>query len=782
MQYRKLSLLRTAIAATLWGATSGIQAQPLALEEVVVTAQKRSQSLQDVPMSVSAMDAGAMSDAGIQTMDDIARQVPVLEVQKNNSPVSTNYRIRRVGNLGNIPTFEPAVAVFIDGAFRSRSVFGASELFDIERVEILRGPQSTLYGKNATGGVIGIFTTPPSDEFQVSGEMSLGNMEAAQDAMTNHFKGGISGPFSDTLRGSLGLSYAKHEATFATALDNGGEKANEGERYSIRGQLAWDASNDLALRLILGTVQQDDNKQNSPDLYFDPQGFIANAVLPLWQAAGISDTCRDNNPRNRRTCLQQSTRSDLDAREATLLADYTFHNGVTLNSVTSWDYFDFTGTQGDAAQMLAPLMAFLDTQESESLQQEFRLNSAGGETLDWLAGAFYYSNHFNRGNGGDTPIFTYDTLSDHPLVSRVNQSLLGTPVPLPVATRGQMGYLDSTLDTDYVSVYGQVTWNLADSLSITGGLRWQEEQKHADIRQWVNDPSPSLISLLLSPSAVSANGLKRNTDNITWSMTPQWYLSEATMLYATVSRGFKSGGYNTGFGQLPIASREFGDEKIMHYEAGVKTELLDRRLRLAASVFHTEFDDYQDAAFVGAQFTVGNAEKAELKGVEAEGKILLSEHATLDFAFSHADFIYKKQTSGQCYPGRAPDSPSQPGACDLSGNHPVNAPENKAHIGLLYDYPMPWGELYSRLDWSWTSDYNTSFSADPRLEQEAHSWVHFRIGARWEAFELVAWLDNALDETVVDNDSVVNLYAGDGSYQSFIKPPRSYGLTLKYQP
>jgi iron complex outermembrane receptor protein len=128
-----------AVAAT---AFLGVSAQAQ-LEEVIVTAQKRSQSLQDVPMSVSALSADAMNDAGIQTMDDITRQIPVLEVQTNTSPAATTFRIRRVGNLGNIPSFEPAVAVFVDGAFRGRSIFGASEMFDVERIEVLRGPQST---------------------------------------------------------------------------------------------------------------------------------------------------------------------------------------------------------------------------------------------------------------------------------------------------------------------------------------------------------------------------------------------------------------------------------------------------------------------------------------------------------------------------------------------------------------------------------------------------------------------------------------------------------------
>ncbi len=178
---RALAVLVGAIAAC---GGPVVQAEELQLEEMVVTAQKREQSLQDVPLAVSALSGAALADAGIQNMSDISRQVPVLEVQSSVTPVFTNFRIRRVGNLGNIPTFEPAVGLFIDGAFRSRAVFGASELFDIERIEILRGPQSTLYGKNTTAGVIGIYTRAPSDELTGGAELSLGNIEGgAGDAL-----------------------------------------------------------------------------------------------------------------------------------------------------------------------------------------------------------------------------------------------------------------------------------------------------------------------------------------------------------------------------------------------------------------------------------------------------------------------------------------------------------------------------------------------------------------------------------------------------------------------
>jgi len=219
----------------------------------------------------------------------------------------------------------------------------------------------------------------------------------------------------------------------------------------------------------------------------------------------------------------------------------------------------------------------------------------------------------------------------------------------------------------------------------------------------------------------------------------------------------------------------------MHYEAGAKFEMFNHRMRLAASVFDTNYDNYQDAAFVGGQRTISKAKQAHLKGAELEGALKISDRLTTDVAVSYADLVYEKNTHGQCYPGRASDSTTTPGACDLSGEHPVNAPKWKTHMGLQYDQPIGWGDFFARADWSWTSEYNTSFSADPRLKQDAYNWLNLRTGTRWGKYELALWADNLTNETVVNLDPVVTLYAAptDGSYQSLLQNPRSYGVTFR---
>ena len=768
---RLLSLLIAGLSAG--AATVAVAQNSPALEEMVVTAQKREQSLQDVPLAVSAMTGESMRDAGIDDIEGLSRQVPSLQVQSSVGAATASYRMRRVGNIGNIPTFESAVGLFLDGAYRNRPIFSTADLFDVERIEVLRGPQSTLYGKNTTAGVVAIHTKPPAEEFEGNVSLDAGVVEGASNANLYRFVGGVSGPLTDAVGGSIGFSLTDQGHTFDSALSESRDEANDIERQAIRGQLQWEASEALTTRLIVGYMQEDDDTTLG-DLYIEPGSGAATAGGIL-QRAGLAQPCSSNDPLDQMHCSRTPQTTDMDASEVTLLLDYALDNGWSVTSISSWDWFKFKGTQDDVVQLAVPLMKFHDTQEAESWQQELRLASQGGETIDWLGGVFYYKNEFNRGDHGDRYIFLEDTYSAAFLPSLLLTSRFG--VPTPFAAPGQNGIYDAQQDTDYLGIFGQATWNMTEKFAVTGGLRWQKEEKDASIRQDVTVPGRSLLSQTLLVAANSGD-LDRSTDEVTWSITPQYFINDDLTVYATAAHGFKSGGFNVGWGTTALDQREFKDEDIMHYETGLKSTLLDGRMQLALSAFYTEYDNYQDAAFIAQQFTVGNAQTVELKGAEAEGKLLLGEHVTTDFAVSYADLSYDEYTDGLCYPGRAPTNAAT-GTCDLSGEHPVNAPEWTTHLGLMYLTDVSWGEVYARADWSWSDDYNTSFSADPRLVQDSYSWLNFRVGTRWDNFEVVAWVDNALDEDVVNFDSLMNLFNNDLSYQTYRQSPRSYGLTLR---
>ena len=347
-----ISLLVAATACC----SGAVQAQQL--EEVMVTAQKREQSLQDVPMAVSAMSAQQMQEQGIETLEDLSLYMPTLEVNTTTAPVNNIYRIRRLGNLANVPSVEPAVAIMVDGAFRGRPIFGAGDMFDVERIEVLRGPQSTLYGKNATAGVVAIHTAVPSDEFEWKAEVTAGVMEGGDDANLYNFKGGVSGPLFGNVRGSLGVSGTDREEILSNGYKDGlGVDTNENKRMAFRVQLVSDVTDNLTIRGILGNMEIDDASGTANDITIDPTsplivGIPEAGLPPVLETAaelaqGPAGLCADNDPTNYVGCNLADSKTDLSAWEGTLLVDYGLANGWTINSITSWDWYKFKGPQND---------------------------------------------------------------------------------------------------------------------------------------------------------------------------------------------------------------------------------------------------------------------------------------------------------------------------------------------------------------------------------------------------------------------------------------------------
>jgi len=772
----KKAFLPTVIAAL--ACQSGYAAM---LEEVIVTAQKRSQSLQDVPMAVSAMGAQQMQEAGIETLEDLSLYMPTLEVNTTTAPVSNVYRIRRIGNLANVPSVEPAVAIMVDGAFRGRPIFGAGDMFDVERIEVLRGPQSTLYGKNATAGVVAIHTAVPSEEFEWKAELTGGVVDGgAGNADLYSFKGGVSGPLFGNVRGSLGVSGIDQDNVMGNGYQDGlGVESNEIKRMAFRGQLMADVTDNLTVRAIVGNMELDNYGGIANDITIDPTSplivGIPEAGLPpvLATAAdlaqGPAGLCADNDPTNNVGCSLTDIRTDLSAWEGTLLVDYGLANGWTVNSITSWDWYGFKQPQNDVGQSSSRVLRYNPRQESESWQQELRLSSAGGEFLDWQVGAFYYTNEFHFGDKGDTPIFRSDLDSGNPLW----EAILG----IPWATPGQLSYLDGRQESDYYAIFGQGIFNITDDFSVTTGVRWQQEEKDMSIDQAVNDPGFSAISALLSPVATGwvGGGDDRDADQVTWSVSPAYHFTEDTMVYATASHGWKSGGFDIGFGAAPADGREFKDEKLDHYEVGVKTELWDGRARLSASAFTTDIDNYQDPLFVGGQFVIRSVESATNKGAELDATVLLTDKLTTQFAVSYVEFEYDDYKDGPCWPSGA--------GCDLSGESPVNAPKTRANIGLTYEDDISWGDYYLSGNVAYTDDYRTTQAVSPSItDQDAYYLVSLRAGTRWDKYELVAWVDNATDEEVVSFAAPLSLLGdlgGNNSYQTFLQAPRSYGLTFR---
>ena len=748
-------------ALTGWAAALASQELPNApavgtIERVVVTAQKRAQSQQDVPIAISALTADALTNAGVQDMFDVARLVPSLGVQQNLSPLHTQFRIRGVGNLGNIPYFEPAVAYFVDGAFRARSGLALGDLVDIDRIEVLRGPQSTLYGKNSSAGVVAVYTQEPGDVLSLTGEFKAGNVEGSSDAATWQAKAAISGPVSDSIRLGLSGSYFDQDFLFDNLFT--GDGSNETSRHGVRGQMTAQVSDAFKLRLIVGHREIFDSKgAGDGDFFFGAVPAAINAAFGV--------TCPDNDPENRRVCRNFAGDATLDATEATLIGTFEFAGGYELTSLTSWDEYEMK-KELDADQLNVYLFDLNDRQAGDAMQQELRIASPTGGAIDWLGGAFYYQSEFERGGrkGRDSSWWARR--------ARFVPLVPGIPFGQP----GDAGSLLSATETGYFGVFSQATWHAGDRFSVTAGGRWQTESKDTSVRHTVNHATPSIVTVALLPATVDAD-LSRDTDAFTWSVTPQYYFTEDVMVFVTASHGFKSGGFDGNWGRTLAAQREFKDEEVDHYEAGLKSMLLDRRLQLNLAAFYSDFTDYQEAGFVSLQFLVTNAPKVSVKGLELDLVAKPGESWTVELGATYAKAEFDDFESGACYPGRAPNPAT--GGCDLTGETLANAPELKTHAALQYERSTSFGSLYARTDWTWTDEYFTNSNHDPRQVQPSFSLLDARVGVRFGQWDVSIWGENLFDEAYVMQSLVSNLFAGDPAFQAFLGLGRSYGITAR---
>ena len=750
------------------------------LEEVIVTAQKRSENLQDVPVAVSAITADQLDDIGFNDIADIAAQVPSLIVLTNISPLSATFRIRNIGNAGNIPTFEPATGLFIDGAFRSRSGMGIGDLADVQSVEVLKGPQSTLHGKNVTAGVISVTTKAPSESLEGMVEATLGSDNLQQ------LKTSISGPFNHWLRGRLSLVETHRDAW----IDNtAGADSDTLDSRAIRAQLQADFSDRLSARLIVGYSEKDMNPM-SGDVYLSEAAreIIANAGGRLSIA---------NDPTDRKVEYRDNTTFDSESNDVILKLEYAFDK-VTLTAISSYDDYESANGVNDVEQQSLQLADFLDVQNGHSFSQELRFASNDNARLNWLAGLFYYENTFIRGDRelpefiAQQDIAAYgDAVFDY----QVSQGLLPInllPLTIPaLGVAGDRGDYYVKQQTESLGVFNKYDLMLSEQWQLSLGLRYSYEKKHGRIDQ-SNQLSalgcvPPLNTNLLCSVTPDGNNYDDTLDfeAVTGSLSSSYFLSTDTMLYGAISTGFKAGGFSLQNGTATDESRPYGEENVTNYEIGLKSEFLDKRARVNAAAFYTEYEDFQNASYAGLIFVVNNAELVTVSGVEIDSTFILTPSLAANINLAYIDTIYDEYTGGQCYYGRNPDNAL--GQCDLSGESLPSATRFKGNIALNYYRPLFSGEFYARLDYLYNGSANNSASLDPRAETEAYGITNLRLGWQNAQWDIAIWGENLSDEDAIAQTAPANVHtqvdrnigASEGSYQAFTIAPFSAGLTAR---
>lgn len=803
MEKRKFRLVSTSgiSIATVLLTTSAIAQQAPAnsqeVEVVIVTAQKREQALQRVPMSISAVSASTLRDAGATGVAGVAALVPSLALVSNNQPLAQSYRIRGLGTDPNIPTFEPSVALFIDGVYMARSGLGVDDLVDLQRVEVLKGPQSTLYGKNATAGVISVFSKRPSNIFGASLEASLSQIEGGRNAMAARLAGSVTGPISEGIRARLTGVYYDAEPSYRNLAAV--EQANEMKRYAVRGQIEFDITDKTTFNLTAARSEVLDSNGTNPDWtrgVAPETSFVLDNNAALNAKFGVM-ACPDNNPTNRVICTTDPNRSNssTDMISGTLTSELGF---ATLTSITGWSKYKSELLATDIDQVALPLITFRDTQAGKSISQELRLVSPSDRNVQWLIGGYYLDTKFERGDRGRTAMFEIQPAA---ALFPLSPTL---PLQVVQGQPGDKGYQDSRSSSKYFAIFGNSTYKLSERLSLSGGLRWQAETKNASINNratftpnpnlpaghplaGVNILTASLVPSVTIPAGVPINGALPTIkdDDVTWNLTANVTPYPDTLFYATYAKGTKSGGYNIGFGSAIPSTRLFGAETVDHWELGSKFDLANRRARIALSLFLSDYSNYQNAGFVGLQYLVNNAESVKVKGAEAEGTFKLGKGLKMNLGAAYIDAEYGSYKGGACWFGRAPDANANGAgvftSCDLSGFQLPLSPKLRFTGALQYDHSMPMGELYARTDLNWQSKSNVnSASLDPRHVQGAYAILNVRLGMRFnKGLDLSLWASNLSNKTIVQQSGVLSFFGTTSGYQNYLGAPRQVGITAR---
>jgi len=667
------------------------------LEEVVVTAQKRAKSIQDVPISITAFSGDFLEENGIDQINDVAKITPNFNIAGSASAANNRIQIRGIGAAGN-NAIEPSVGVFIDGVYYPRPGSVIGMLSDIQSFEVLRGPQGTLFGRNTVAGALNITTRNPNQETGGKIEMGLGDYSAKEVGAT------LNGALSERVTGRVAVKYRDRDGYGTNTYD--GEDFGEREDLVVRGKLLFDVNERLSVLLTADYGEINTGGTGTEILNSTVTPVFEGRTTAFHGASAVTEDSYD-------WVIHQDHGGATYSDEQQGLAvdiNYELANGVALRSISSvreWDALNFNSDIGYAAEMLPGTTDFM----TETRSQEFQILSPGGETVDWMAGLYYYQEDYDideeRGAGA------------------AFCPLIGAIAPPFYSSCLQGGSIVDTFtqELESIAVFGQATWNINDTWNATLGLRWTDDQKNGDyIRELGN------VSYRLFAADEESLGLKRDDSKITGFANVNWNLSNDIMLFATASTGYKSGGFNnagSGAQALGAERRVFAPEETTNYELGAKTRLFNNTMTANVTLFRMDIEGFQDRAFDGLGFTVVNAGELRQQGLEADIQWRPMEELSIAAGVGYLDSEYLDFAEAPGLPGG--------GLQDLKGERRTYSPEWQTSITA--DWSQDFG---NGLQWfvggslSWVDDQNVGASSNnnPQSMQEAYSIVNARLGLR----------------------------------------------------
>ncbi|MHA6768833.1 TonB-dependent receptor [Sphingobium ummariense] len=758
-------------------APSPVGAAPLAEAEgadITVTARRRDEDAQSVPIALSVVSADTLDKTGNFTLAQVQQLVPSLQIFSFN-PRNTNVNIRGLGANVALTNdgLENGVGFYLDNVYYGRPGQSQFDLVDLQQIEVLRGPQGTLFGKNTTAGAINITSKVPSFTPEFFGELSAG------DYGYHQLRASVSAPIIAN-KAAFRLSIADtHRDGFLTNVHDG-SKAQDYDNFSVRGQLLVTPTDKLSIRLIGDYAHQKQHYVlNIPVAYFG--AYDSGALIPNNLAARVGRagyTLLPADPFARRGDSDGHYQAYMKSYGGSAQIDWDLGK-VALTSVTAYRWWDWDPANDGDSTGLPVVTKAQQANRQRQFSQELRAGSTGKNVIDWTAGLYYFWQTV-RGYGASA----YGPAAPNWFLPAAN------PVVANAALNGFEANSYSEPITKSYAAFGQADWNVSDSLILTAGLRFTHEDKRGVYRQdWVagtdlatlsptNAAAATAIRNQFNPRTSYAVALK--DDSLSGLATLSWKVTPDILLYGSYSRGSKSGGLNLT--NIPTgAVAQVKPETVDNLEAGIKSQFLDRMLTVNLAGYWTQVSDYQTA--ITEQTSLGslvqyisNIPKVRSRGLEGDVSYAPSKWVGLTASASYTDATYRSYTNAPQAPERsAALNPTQ----DLTGRQLPGVPKFTYTLGADVAQPVGGGvvEIYGHADYSHRTTFNTSSSNSRYAQVPGYGLLNVRAGIRDadDRWDLSIWARNLADE-----DYFQALSAGSfGLVTGTIGDPRTVGATFK---
>lgn len=797
MKFLRLSLPHLAIVTATLVTTGPVRAQP-ELEEVIVTALKRETTLQETPVAVSVIGGQDIDDSSIRDIRDLPLLAPSLSVTQFSSPTDVEISIRGVGTSPFNPGLEPSVGIFVDGVYRSRAGAAIGDFPIVERIEVLRGPQSTIFGKNTPAGVISIITKQPEQEFGYDGSLTLGNFASVL------FKGTMTGPLGDKAAFRLSGNTSQRDG-FVDNLTRS-QEVNDRDRWAVRGQLLFEPNDDVSVRLIGDFSDLDEACCAAPPFLNNPANVVALGMLGaniLPETPFKRDARFEGNLLTSQELWGVSTQIDWWIGWANLTSITAYRSADTSSDIDS-DFIDIS---------LSAINTNFD--DYTTFTQELRLSSDNDGPFNWMLGLYYFDQdltHDRVSTYGQSLRPFADLISGNGVTTLEN--ILGSfrgvaPGTYFAPGNGLLSELFEQADQSF-AVFGNFDYAVSDRVSLSGGLRWATEDKDIATNVVIDDEFsalnlqniPELATLMVPVNAFAGFTPFQffppfenfsdsiSEDNVSGTIRLSVDASDAINTYVSFSSGWKAGGFNISVGST-ASSRSFRDESTRSIEIGAKGQLFDGRLITNVALFDQSIDDFQANVFNGANFDLVNAGEINIQGFELDALLEASDNVMITAAATYLDAEFDSYERASCpnalllptpVPPNLvtcdPTNPAFTAVQDLSGQANEGVAEWSASSTATWYFPIGGLEGFVRGEVQFSSGINLAGDQAPQKTRDDLTLFNASIGIGNpnKGWNLTLWGKNLSDEEFPQG--IFDSVAQPGSLSGYPNDPPLYGLTL----